>query len=319
MLSVDKLVNHLKEKGVKFSIMSENDAITYLSKNNNFFKLTSYRKNYLKYTNGENADKYEDLEFAYLIELARIDVEIRHILLKMCLDIEHFLKVRLINFVESRVNSGTGEDGYKIVLDFLADEFNEDSNKKAENSKYRKEKVNKRIKQSHNNPYCGDLISKYQTGMPIWVLVEIITFGDLLDIIDFCVTHYSMELPVDRACLDRVRQIRNATSHNNCIINDLNSYSTRIRTPIFITNFVSQAGISKHVRNKKMSNPRINQIVHLFYAYDKIVTSKNTRNIRINELNDLFENRIKQNADYFHSNTILTSTYEFFAKLLKKL
>ena len=70
MLGVNDLVTHLRGKGVDFNIMSEAEANTYLCNNNNFFKLTSYRKNYSKYTDGKNAGKYECLDFAYLIELA---------------------------------------------------------------------------------------------------------------------------------------------------------------------------------------------------------------------------------------------------------
>lgn len=93
----------------------------YLSKNNNYFKLSSFRKNYDKYTDGVNKGKYINLDFAYLIELARIDVEVRHILLKMCLDIEHFIKVSLITAVEANLGGPYGEDGYKIVTDFILD------------------------------------------------------------------------------------------------------------------------------------------------------------------------------------------------------
>lgn len=100
MLSVEDLIIHSIDKGIKFDIMSKEEAKEYLGKNNNYFKLTSYRKNYNKYTDGINKGKYEHLDFAYLIELARIDVEVRHILFKMCLDIEHFLKVSLIKAVE---------------------------------------------------------------------------------------------------------------------------------------------------------------------------------------------------------------------------
>lgn len=317
MLSVDNLITHLQDKGVQFSIMSAEDANTYLSKNNNFFKLTSYRKNYSKYTDGKNIGKYEHLDFAYLIELARLDVEIRHILLKMCLDIEHFLKVYLIKFVEDRVTAGTDEDGYKIVSNYLSDANQECEEKRLANQKKRTDKFNKRVSSNKYNPYCGNLISKYQSQMPIWAFVEIIAFGDLLDIIDYCVENYSMRLPIDRVCLDRVRQIRNATAHNNCIINDLNSSKKRAKTPWFITSFVSGAGIGENMREKKLSNPRINQIVHLFYAYNVIVTSRNTRSIRVKEIQDLFNNRIVEHAEYFATNTVLTSTYDFFLKLSK--
>lgn len=317
MLGVKDLIAHLQDKGVQFSIMSEFDANAYLCNNNNFFKLTSYRKNYSKYTDGKNAGKYEHLDFAYLIELARIDVEVRHILLKMCLDIEHFLKVYLISFVENRVLSGTDEDGYKIVLDYISDANQASIVDRASNIQRRSAKVAGKLRQNLNNPYCGDLITKYQSDMPIWALVEIISFGDLLDIIDYCVDHYSMPLPIDRACLDRVRQIRNATAHNNCIINDLRPCQNGPKTPQFITAFVGSAGIGKNMREKKLSNSRINQIVHLFYAYNKIVTSTNTRTNRINELRELLDTRIVEHSDYFVKNDLLTSTYDFFLKLSK--
>lgn len=315
MLSVSDLIIHLQGKGVIFSIMSATDANTYLSQNNNFFKLTSYRKNYLKYTDGVNIGKYEHLEFAYLIELARIDVEVRHILLKMCLDIEHFLKVYLIKFIEDRVKSGADEDGYKIVLDYISDANQASIVDKANNIKIRSSKIASKLKQNVSNPYCGNLIAKYKSEMPIWALVEVISFGDLLDIIDYCIDNYGMTLPVDRVSLDRVRQIRNATAHNNCIINDLRSSDDGPKTPSFITKYVVSAGIGVNMRKKKLSNPRINQIVHLFYVYKNIVTSNNTRSIRIKELQDLMNTRIIEHKEYFNNNTLLTSTYVFFRKL----
>lgn len=316
MLSVTDLISHLQDKGVLFSIMSDTDANTYLSQNNNFFKLTSYRKNYSKYTDGDKAGKYENLEFAYLIELARIDVEIRHILLKMCLDIEHFLKVYLIKFIEDRVKTGADEDGYKIVLDYISDVNQSSILDKANNMKKRSSKIAAKLRQNVNNPYCGGLIDKYKSEMPIWALVEVISFGDLLDILNYCVDNYGMLLPVDKGSLDRVRQIRNATAHNNCIINDLRSSKKAIKTPSYITQYVVSAGIGQNMRCKKLSNSRINQIVHLFYVYKIVVTSNNTRAIRIKEFQDLMNNRIVKHKEYFQNNDLLISTYRFFYKLV---
>ena len=45
MKTVDQLITHMKNKGVAFSIISEADAKLHLDMHNNYFKLTSYRKN----------------------------------------------------------------------------------------------------------------------------------------------------------------------------------------------------------------------------------------------------------------------------------
>ena len=319
MMNVESLITHSKDKGIKFEIMSEDDAKAYLSKNNNYFKLTSYRKNYSKVTDGPRAGQYDKLDFAHLIELARIDVEIRHILLKMCLDIEHFLKVKLIKAVESNMDSGSGEDGYKIVTDYLTDIGTMDLEKRVSSISQRAGSLSRKMNQNRKNPYCDGLMEKYHGEMPIWVLVEIISFGYLEDLINYYSYSTGWPTPVDSKSLDRVRQIRNAAAHNNCIINDLNASETDNKTPRFITQFISRAGIGKNMRAKKLSNRRINQIVHLLYVYDKVVTSDNTRTLRLQELNDLLNKRIVEHKDYFLHNSLLTSTHDFFNRLVSSI
>ena len=103
------------EKGITFSIMSETEAAEYLSKRNNYMRTASYRKNYAKHETGVQVGKYINLDFAYLAELSNIDFYLREHLLKMCIDIEHALKVALLAEIEQNPQ----EDGYKIVCDFL--------------------------------------------------------------------------------------------------------------------------------------------------------------------------------------------------------
>ncbi len=56
---------------------------------NYYFKLASYRVNFPK-----NYDKkYINLDFAYLTDLASIDMQLRDYLLDLSLDIEHGIKV----------------------------------------------------------------------------------------------------------------------------------------------------------------------------------------------------------------------------------
>lgn len=319
MLTVDQLIQHLKDKGVTFAIYSEDEARSHLDRHNNYFKLTSYRKNYMKYTAGPNAGKYERLEFAYLRELARLDTEIRHILLDMALDIEHFLKVALIKAVEDRMSECGDEDGYRVVSSFLLDEGTSSIIKRTEAVARRSGGYSRKVNQNRNNPYCCGLINSYASAMPIWAFVELITFGDLKELIEYYSKNTGWPIPIDLNSLDRVRQIRNACAHGNCIINDLRSNQHQIGTsdaPKYLTDFVKNAGISKTMRQKKLANPRINQIVHLLYVYDELVTSQNTRSIRILALRELVGVRMKQNKEYFIGNPIITTTYEFFEKLV---
>jgi hypothetical protein len=77
-LTIDEQIKDLKEKGVAFNIMNEDDAKKFLRYNNYYFKLKSYASNYP--INPKNG-KYVNLEFAYLVELSKIDMYLRKIIL----------------------------------------------------------------------------------------------------------------------------------------------------------------------------------------------------------------------------------------------
>lgn len=104
------------EKGITFKYTSEDAAKIYLTNVNNYLRTAAYRSNYQKYTCGANTGKYIDLDFAYLQELSVIDMHLRFLISKMCSDIEHSLKVQLVNHVLQNNTS----DGYSIVKNFLA-------------------------------------------------------------------------------------------------------------------------------------------------------------------------------------------------------
>ena len=77
-LSLDEQIQHLKDKGILFNIMDEESAKQYLKYNNNYYKLTSFRKNYDKHPGGENKGKYIRLEFSYLVDMSIIDMRLRY-------------------------------------------------------------------------------------------------------------------------------------------------------------------------------------------------------------------------------------------------
>ena len=114
--NVQEIVNKMKiDKGIAFNYINEEDATEFLSSTNNYLRTASYRKNYIKYTNGPNVGKYIGLDFAYLIELSIIDMHYRFMVQKMCSDIEHSICVQLIKDIEDDED----KDGYDVAKAFL--------------------------------------------------------------------------------------------------------------------------------------------------------------------------------------------------------
>lgn len=51
-LTASEQIDHLKSRGVHFSLMSEDDARSYLEKNSNYFRLRAYRLGFPKVEEG---------------------------------------------------------------------------------------------------------------------------------------------------------------------------------------------------------------------------------------------------------------------------
>lgn len=107
ILTIEQQIEHLKQKGVAFELCSEEEAADYLRDKCNFFKLASYRKLFSKYEGGPRDGRYVDLDFGQLRLLAALDQELRHALLGMTLDIEHFQKVTLLREMEDVERTAT--------------------------------------------------------------------------------------------------------------------------------------------------------------------------------------------------------------------
>lgn len=73
-LKFEEQIRHFISKGIEFKIIDDNGALLYLKEKNNFFRMKSYCKNFEYHTKNQN---YIDLDFAYLIDLATIDMHLR--------------------------------------------------------------------------------------------------------------------------------------------------------------------------------------------------------------------------------------------------
>ena len=310
LLTSKDLIEHMKNKGISFNIVDEKEAQKFLENNNYYLKLASYRENYEKrpITSKKRPGQYINLEFAYLKELSTIDMHLRYIILQMTLDIEHSLKVSLLNEIEHNDD----EDGYHIIQKYLA---REDSSEDRKSEKKDNGLITlRKIKAHKSSDYCKDLIEKYYPYFPAWVFVELISFGELAHLCHFYNSMYGAHVG-DRVLLNSVRDIRNASAHSNCLINRLGS---RDQTPhrSIVNRIKKISSIRQVTRDNKLKNKFIYDFVCLLYAYNEFVKSDDIKKKRFEELKKFFEGRMLRNQEWFAGNTLIVSSYNFLKKVL---
>lgn len=312
-LTAEELIAKMKkEKGITFNYISEENAIEFLKRKNNYYRLAAYRKNYDKRLNGENKGTYINLDFAYLVDLSIIDMHLRNLIIQMCLDIEHDLKVQLLN----DITSNPVEDGYDIVVSFLNNnEYLKEEIYKKRFSTYVGDLINKFFTfETHKNANNKDIIDDMEVRCPIWAFVEIISFGTFINLYDY---YYDLDAPIQKQLLNPVKSLRNACAHNNCLINNLRRGSTRPTRKV--SQFVSSiSNIKSDARKKYLSSQPIFEFCSLLLVYDSVV-SENVKGHRYKELSSLINKRMKKHSEYYSNQQLLSSTYDFIRKIVKFL
>mgnify|MGYP001195785155 CR=1 FL=1 len=300
-LTIPQQIKYMREKkGIQFHIVDEEHALSFLETNNYYFKLKAFEKNYPVYTHDpQKKGQYEGLEFAYLKELSTLDMYLRKLILDMTLDIEHYMKVQLLR----DISANSEEDGYTVVQKFF---------------KWHPT-VKTSIQEKSANSYCEDLINKYSDNFAAWNIVEVLSFGDLINL---CDTYYSSfpNSKISIGTFQIVKFLRNAAAHNNCLINNLSDNSGNGFTQNREANsFVATIkGISTKTRNKKMGNRTVHDFVVMLYCFNNIVSSNGVRTGQILKLQKLINGRFRKNSEYFASNALLCSNYEFIKKVVDK-
>ena len=313
MMKISDLVPYLKMKNIKFDIFSEEKAEKYLRDNNNYYNVTAYKHNFERYfIDGEFVDKYIDLDFAYLKDMAIIDHRVRLVLFKIIIDIEHYLKIRILNLIENIDE----EDGYRIVNMYLEKDFNDEKFPR---------KLHSSIFKKVGSEYYNNIFSKYDIdedkkleNIPVWEFLEIITFGELVNFYEFFAKEYDLRKESKNVFILReVGKLRNAVAHNSCVLCDLDKKDNQFAPDYKIIDFLNKCGINKDTRDNKLSNSRIRQITYTLYMFNEIVTSDGVKKNVTEDVNNLFFDRIIHHKEYYNNNELLKSIYSYFEKIIK--
>ena len=291
----------MKNRGITFNEISENDAKQFLQNNNYYMKLAAYRANYDKCDTGKRQGQYKKLDFGYLKELSTIDMYLRYIVMDMCLDIEHVIKVRLIK----NITNNPSEDGYDIVRKFIAQDDNL--------------RILKNIRSHKSGEYCKDLIEKYYPYFPVWVFVELISFGDLLYFCSFYEKIYGVQI-INNKLMNTVRDVRNAAAHSNCLLNKMTEKidSTKQVNNEISSFIIGMKNISKTSRVNNLSYKFTNSFVTVLYVYDSLM-NEIPKQKRYKEIQEFMNGRVVKNKQFFQSNSKIVGVYNLHKKVIDNL
>ncbi|EGQ1608800.1 Abi family protein, partial [Staphylococcus pseudintermedius] len=248
-------------------------------------------------------ERYQEVDFKNLVDLASLDMRLRYIIIKFCLDIEHSIKLNIMRSITYLEN----EDGYKAVQRFFG--------YVRQTSKI-KNPYKKMMEYLSYDTYRKLDYDKYEQNTPIWFLIEHIQFGNLCWFIEFYYNTYKIDEFKELSKTVRfVKNIRNKAAHNTPILNNivLKNQINGNNKSVLITQYAKSLGIRKQTLDKRLSNYNIHDILAMLYVYDKIVVNKNMRARRIDELNAFMEYARKNKHIYDER---FKSVYNFFSEAL---
>lgn len=263
-----ELIELLETKGVKFTNIAKDEALLMLQDLNYYYKLTVYKRNFKR----DHNNKFKNLEFSYLTDLASMDMQLRYILLTATLDIEHALKT----FLVAKITDNLEIDGFDIIRNFFHStikSFNQlDENIILKNAK-------------HKSHYQYKLYETHKIAPPAWALMEVISFGDFLRFFEFYFKKYpTKEFNIHSlmGVLNSVKRIRNASAHNNVLLFDLANSDIKN-----VSNYIKRYAKELRIGELFYKCNKIHDILCVFYTHENFVKGKGSRKQRMNEFKDL--------------------------------
>lgn len=294
-LKVPEIIEYCKNNlGITFNLMDEEKAKEFLEKNNFFFRLKQYCSICPEQT---KSGKYIGLDFGHLVELSTIDMFLRKLLLKMTIDLEHYLKVKLVNDCQNN----PADDGYEVVEKFLESHL-----------KLKEDiaKVNK------NTSYGESSFEKYISAPAVWNFVEMVSFADFISFYAFYYDYMRMKCEYTKH-FESVRRIRNACAHNVCMLasfKPVQGFKSDLETNFELLG--GNIGIGSGTISYCMKVPLLNDFAVMLSVYTKLISSPKIKEITIQEIKDFFDGRMVYRKQYFEDNTDIKNAYQFARRVL---
>lgn len=288
-LLVEEQIEYLKFKGITFNHISEFEASAFLKNNSYYYKVTAFRKNFVK----DAEQKYQNIDFATLRDLATIDMHLRYLLLKLSLDVEHSIKTKLILLI-----TNSDEDGYKIIEEYDNYQLNKLLNKGVLSDEEKQEIRNNYIPAALNimkdskNPkgYHKDLYDKHHDMPSIWVLIELMSYGALANFIKFYVENEKFGSTALKDAYDFIhysKNIRDSAAHSRPILFNIvgpEQFRMKSKPKVKLKNYLVNLGLSKLMVNNYLMNVKVHDLCSLLFLHDSYVIGYKAKRERKKEL-----------------------------------
>jgi|GEM_PF-1647147 len=324
MLTIQEQIDYLRLKNIKFEVEDEQEIRRVLSDVSYYFKLTVYRKNFEK----DKYGRYLDLSFKQLSELAKIDMYLRDILGRMSLEIEHSLKTLIINIL----TNSNRIDGYEIVDaydKYEKDRFVQLKKKNGEDSSIEdidfflkdyvpaSQTILRRAK--NKKGYDRDLFEKHNRKPSIWVLIELMSLGELASFLRYYVDNElydSKKLKDGKHLISQLCNIRNAYAHIRPLIYNITNSNEIELVATKVWKYAEHCGVEKRRAMRLLTNRKINDIVVTIQLHDIYVKTEKMKIARKNELIKWLH-RTEEARDIFKNSIDFINIYEFFQQIIQ--
>ena len=121
--------------------------------------------------------------------------------------------------------------------------------------------------------------------------------------------------------LNKVKQVRNASAHNTCMLNNLYARidNSQYKPNHNITRFLGLANVNGKMLTSKLSNEVLYQITIVFYIHKENVKSNSLKSNRYKELNEVISCYLDLSKTIFDKHDLIKTSIEYLYKISKYL